>query len=70
MYVSGKFICEVWRRAYCLRCADGSVINFYQMLPLHEEEMSFKIANDFDALIDRMPEDTSVVVDINRPSAV
>lgn len=48
----------------------SGVVNFYQMLPLHEEEMNFKIANDFDALIDRMPEDVSVVVNINRPSVV
>jgi hypothetical protein len=49
---------------------DDSVVNFYQMIPLYEEEMNFKLANNFDALIDLMPNDASVVVNINRRCVV
>ena len=49
--------------------SDGSRVIFYQMIPLYENEMQFKIENDAESLIECMPEDTGVIVDINRPSA-
>ena len=49
---------------------DRSIVNFYQMIPLHEEEMDYKVGNSLDALLERMPDSASVVVDINRPSVV
>jgi len=49
---------------------NDNVINFYQMFPLHEEEMNFKCANNFDTLLNLMPEDISVIVDVDRPSVV
>jgi len=48
---------------------DGSRVVFYQMIPLYEDEMQFKIENNAEALLEQMPDSASVVVDIDRPSA-
>lgn len=45
---------------------DGSQVVFYQMVPIYQEEVDFKLANDADALLDRMTMDMAAVVDINR----
>ncbi|MFT3994171.1 MAG: DUF2185 domain-containing protein [Dysgonomonas sp.] len=45
---------------------DGEVVNFYQMLPLYEEEAQFKIDNGYDALVDLFDDDFSDILDINR----
>lgn len=44
---------------------NGDEVNFYQMIPLYEEEMIFKIENDAEALLERM-DDVSAVIDIHR----
>ena len=49
---------------------DGDEINFYQVLPIYENEMNFKIENDAEALEDLFPGDFDMVVDINRKSVV
>lgn len=47
------------------RLPGGDEVNFYQMIPLYEEEMNFKIENDAETLLERM-DDVSAVVDIHR----
>lgn len=46
---------------------DGEEVNFYQMIPLYEEEMNFKIKNGAEVLLEKMRE-VSSVVDIDRAS--
>lgn len=46
---------------------DGDEVNFYQVIPLYEEEMAFKQANDAETLLDAMM-DFSFVVDPERPA--
>lgn len=45
---------------------DGSAINFYQLIPLYEEEMNFKLNNGAEALLEKMAADMKAVVDVNR----
>ena len=53
----------------CGECAlpGGQVVNFYQMLPIYEEEMAFKVAHSAEALLERMDE-VSPVLDRDRPN--
>lgn len=44
---------------------DGSRVNFYQMIPLYQEEMEYKLAHDAQALLERM-EELSPVIDLER----
>lgn len=44
---------------------DGSVVNYYQMIPLYEEEMNYKLAHDAEELLDIMDDDI-LVVDVKR----
>ena len=52
------------------RLPNGDEVNFYQVLPIYEEEMELKIEIDGDALENLFPEDFDMVVDINRKSVV
>lgn len=46
---------------------DGGKVNFYQMLPLYEEEMNYKLKKgDIDALFDKFDDKFTHVVDIKR----
>lgn len=45
---------------------DGSQVNFYQMVPIYQEEVDFKLIHDTDALLERMTNDMLTVIDINR----
>lgn len=45
---------------------DGSDVNFYQMIPLYEEELEYKIANSADDLLDLFQNDLSFVLDLHR----
>ena len=49
---------------------DGSRVVFYQLVPLYDDEMNFKLQNGADALLDKMSGETAAVVDINRPSVL
>jgi hypothetical protein len=49
---------------------DGSQVIFYQLVPLYEDEMNFKLQNDAGALLDKMTDEMLAVVDINRPSVL
>jgi len=48
----------------------GEEIRFYQVVPLYEDEMDFKIAYGAEALEDLFPEDFDLVLDINRKNVV
>jgi hypothetical protein len=56
------------------RLNDGEEVNFYQVVPLHEEEMRYKLQKDTEALVERFEEMFSVeevaVVNVGRPCAV
>ena len=54
---------------YCT-LPNGDDVNFYQLLPLYEEELEFKFANNASALLERFPEELLGVVGINRPKVV
>jgi hypothetical protein len=56
--------------AFICRLPGREIVNFYQMLPLYEDEMEFKIDNDAETLEDLFPEDFDMVVDVNRPSVL
>jgi hypothetical protein len=49
---------------------DGSCVLFYQLIPLYEEEMNFKLQNNAQALFGKMTGEMMAVLDINRPNAV
>ena len=46
----------------------GEEVNFYQVIPLYREELEYKLAQDADALLERMAE-VSFVVRPNRPNS-
>ena len=48
----------------------GGEVNFYQVLPVYEEEMNFKIEHGAEALENLFPDDFDLVVDIARKSVV
>jgi hypothetical protein len=56
--------------AAACKLPDGDRINFYQVLPIYEDEMDFKIAYGVEALWDLFPEDFDMVVDIRRKNVV
>ena len=50
---------------------DGDEINFYQIIPLHKDELKYKLEHDADALLDRFAErHVSFVIDPERRSAL
>jgi hypothetical protein len=49
---------------------NGNIINFYQVLPIFEDEMNFKMAYNAEALEDLFPDDFDMIVDIHRKSVV
>ncbi|MCL2436607.1 MAG: suppressor of fused domain protein [Clostridiales bacterium] len=48
----------------------GDKVNFYQVIPLYENEMNFKIQNSAEDLEDRFPENFNMVLDIARENVV
>ncbi len=54
--------------AVCCPLPGGDEVNFYQMIPLHFEEMQFKIAHDAQTLLARFAPERLKVVDIQRES--
>ena len=50
---------------------DGDEVNFYQIIPLHRNELEYKLAHDAEALLDRLSErHVSFVIDPKRRSAL
>lgn len=45
---------------------DGDSLRFYQLMPLYEQEMDYKVANDTESLLELFDEEISPVVDIRR----
>ena len=46
----------------------GDEVNFYQLLPLYQEEMDFKLSHSAGELLDLFPEEDLETVDVDRPS--
>lgn len=49
---------------------NGKQVNFYQIIPLYEDEMNYKIENSAEALEQLFPDDFDMVVDVNRRNAL
>ena len=49
---------------------NGEEVAFFQMLPLYEEEMNYKIASGTEELENLFSDDFNMVLDIDRPSVV
>jgi hypothetical protein len=49
---------------------NGDEVNFYQVLPIYEDEKNFKIANDAESLEGLFSEDFDMVLDINRKTVI
>lgn len=49
---------------------DGSAINFYQIMPLYENEMNYKRSSSAEALEELFPDDYDMVVNVNRPNTI
>ena len=47
----------------------GEEVNFYQVIPLYEDELDYKLAHDADALLDKM-DGISFVVNPTRQNAI
>lgn len=50
--------------------SDGDEVNFYQLLPLYQEEMDFKLSHSAGELLDLFPEEDLETVDVDRPSVL
>ena len=52
-----------------LEAASGDTVSFYELVPLYDEEMNFKLRNGADALQEKFADkEIGYVVDINRPN--
>lgn len=56
------------KEAVCCPLPGGDEVNFYQMIPLHFEEMQFKMAHDAQSLLARFTPEQLAVVNLQRPS--
>ncbi|MCL2570572.1 MAG: suppressor of fused domain protein [Firmicutes bacterium] len=45
-------------------------VNFYILIPLHKAEIEFKLQHGIEALMQKFPEDASLIVDPKRPSTI
>lgn len=60
---------NVDEEASVCRLSDTEEVNFYQVVPLYEEEMSFKIANNAEALLEKLDAE-AMIVNLNRDNVV
>jgi hypothetical protein len=49
---------------------DGSQVIFYQLIPIYETEMNYKIEHDAESLFEKITDEMMQVVNIKRPSVV
>lgn len=56
-------------KGYECEMPDGSLINFYQLVPLYAEEMEYKLENGTEALLELMTNNLTQFVKIDRKSA-
>jgi tetratricopeptide (TPR) repeat protein len=54
------------RRSFECKLPGGGIVNFYQMIPLYEEEVQFKIKNSAEILLDFLDSDSLEYVRIDR----
>ncbi|MDR1902983.1 MAG: suppressor of fused domain protein [Treponema sp.] len=54
------------QKSFRCKMPDGSYVNFYQMIPLYEEEVQFKIKNNTDLLLSFLDKDCLEYVRIDR----
>jgi len=48
---------------------DGEKVNFYQMLPLYDEEIAYKLRHNAEALLELMDDDALEYIKLNRKAA-
>jgi len=53
-------------KAASCKFPNKEIVRFYQLIPLYENEMNYKIKHGTEALEDSFPDDFDMVVDINR----
>ena len=58
------------REASVCTLPDGEKVNFYQVIPLYDIEMRYKIDHGTDALLDRFGDDLDPVLDLSRRPVV
>jgi hypothetical protein len=56
------------KKSFTCKIPNGEEINFYQLLPLYEEEMEYKLERDAEALLELMDERDLEYVKIDRKS--
>ena len=60
---------RVEEKAFVCPLPGGEEVNFYQVIPLYQEEMDYKLEHDADALLDKMSH-MRFVVQPDRPNAL
>jgi hypothetical protein len=53
-------------KTFRCRLSNGEEVKFYQMIPLYESEMKYKLENSAEELIKLFPEEYDWIVDVNR----
>ena len=59
----------VWNGGEVCTLPGGEEVNFYQVIPLYQEELEYKLEHDADTLIEQMAE-VSFVVHPDRPNSI
>ena len=59
----------VWNGGEVCTLPSGEEVNFYQVIPLYQEELEYKLEHDADTLIEQMAE-VSFVVHPDRPNSI
>lgn len=57
-------------QSYSCTLPNGEIVNFYQLIPLYQEEIEFKLEHGLDKLLEKCPDELLEVVDIERMNAV
>lgn len=62
--------CDITMQPMELTLSSGRKINFYQLFPLYQEEVDFKLSHSLDELIDKFADEAlDPVININRKNA-
>jgi tetratricopeptide (TPR) repeat protein len=57
------------KKSQVCKLPDGDEVNFYQILPLYDEEIEYKLEHDAESLLERMDENDLEYIRLNRKSA-
>lgn len=49
-----------------LRLSSGKKINFYQLFPLYQEELDYKLSHSSDELLELLDDDLDYIIDVSR----